>query len=137
MRKPLHKHIAHHVKKFHGHFTKYLYERDTILATAWVFTFILLVKILPMPNLHFFDPMKLALEDFDINDITYSKLKDSNTFDNRIVIINIGRADREELAYIIEKASSMGPTVMGLDAYFEGPKDPHKDSLPCHRVSQH
>jgi CHASE2 domain-containing sensor protein len=129
MRKPLHKHIAHHVKKFHGHFTKYLYERDTILATAWVFTFILLVKILPMPNLHFFDPMKLALEDFDINDITYSKLKGPDKFDNRIVIINIGHADREGLAYIIEKAASMNPKVIGLDVYFEGPKESYKDSL--------
>ncbi|HKB43290.1 MAG TPA: CHASE2 domain-containing protein [Chitinophagaceae bacterium] len=129
MRKPLHKHIAHHVKKFHGHFTKYLYERDTIFATAWVFIFIILVKILPLPNMHFFDPMKLALEDFDINDITYSKLKGPDKFDKRIVIINIGRADREGLAYIIEKTASMGPKVIGLDAYFEGLKDPYKDSL--------
>jgi CHASE2 domain-containing sensor protein len=129
MKTPLHKHIAHHVRKYHRHITKYLYERDTIFATLWVFTFILIVKILPMPNLHFFDPMKLALEDFDINDITYSKLKDPDNFDSRIVIINIGHADREELAYIIEKASSMDPKVMGLDVYFEGPKDPHKDSL--------
>src|SRR5260221_14229589 len=103
MRKPLHKHIAHHVKKFHGHFTKYLYERDSIFATAWVFIFIIMVKILPMPNMHFFDPMKLALEDFDINDISFSKLKGPDNLDNRIVIVNIGGADREGIAYLIEK----------------------------------
>jgi len=40
MKKPLHKHIGHHAKKVHGHFTKYLYERDTIFATIWVFLFI-------------------------------------------------------------------------------------------------
>ena len=129
MRKPLHKHIAHHVKKFHGHFTKYLYERDTIFATAWVFIFILIVKIIPLKNVHFFDPMKIALQDFDFNDISYSKLKGPDKFDNRIVIINIGHADREGLAYIIEKTASMNPIAIGLDAYFEGPKDPYKDSL--------
>ena len=129
MKTPLHKHIIRHVKKYHSHVTKYLYERDTVLATAWVFTFILLVKILPMPNLHFFDPMKLALEDFDINDITYSKLKGPDKFDNRIVIINIGHADREGLAYIIEKTASMNPGVIGLDTYFDEPKESYKDSL--------
>jgi CHASE2 domain-containing sensor protein len=129
MRKPLHKHIAHHVRKYQRHITKYLYERDTIFATLWVFIFIFLVKVIPFPNMHFFDPMKLALEDFDINDITYSKLKGPDNFDNRIVIINIGHADREELAYIIEKTASMGPKVIGLDVYFDEPKDPHKDSL--------
>ncbi len=79
--------------------------------------------------MHFFDPMKLALEDFDINDITYSKLKGPDNFDERIVIINIGHADREGLAYIIEKTASMNPKVIGLDTYFDGPKDPYKDSL--------
>ena len=129
MKRPLHKHIAHHVKRLHGHFTKYLYERDTIFATTWVFIFILAVKILPMPNMHFFDPMKLALEDFDINDISFSKLKGPDNLDSNIVIINIGHADREGIAYLIEKTASMHPKVMGLDAYFEGPKDPNKDSL--------
>ena len=82
-----------------------------------------------MPNMHFFDPMKLALEDFDFNDIAYSKLKGPDTLDKRIVIVNIGHADREGLAYLIEKTASMHPRVMGLDAYFDGAKKPLKDSL--------
>jgi CHASE2 domain-containing sensor protein len=139
MRKPLHKHIGHQARKFHGHFTKYLYERDTIFATAWVFIFILAVKFLPMPNIHFFDPIEIALEDFDFNDIAYSNLGrgnygnqaqgDTTKFDHRIVLINIGHADREGIAYLIEKTASMNPKVIGLDAYFEGPRDPHKDSV--------
>ena len=129
MIKPFHKRIAHHVRNYHKRITKYLYERDTILATAWIFIFILFVKIIPFHNIHFFDPMKLALEDFDINDIIFSKAKDPDKFDNRIVIINIGHADREGLAYIIEKAASMEPKVIGLDAFFDGPKEAFKDSL--------
>lgn len=129
MKRPLHKHIAYHLKRYHGHITKYLYERDTMFATAWVFIFIVMVKVLPMPNMHFFDPMKLALEDFDINDIAFSKLKGPDKLDNRVVIINIGHADREGITYLIEKTASMNPKVIGLDAYFEGPREPYKDSL--------
>ena len=131
MKRPLHKHIAHHAKRFGRHFTKYLYERDTIFATAWVFIFILMVKFLPLPNMHFLDPMKLALEDFDFNDIAYSNLKKSkNTLlDKRIVIINIGHADREGLSYLIEKTASMNPKIMGLDVEFHQAGDPSKDSV--------
>jgi CHASE2 domain-containing sensor protein len=129
MRKPFHQHLLHHVKKYHSHITKYLYERDTILATAWVFTFILLVKIIPMPNIHFFDPVEIALEDFDFNDITYSKLKGPDNYDPRVVIVNIGEADREELAMLIEKTASFKPRVMALDVTMSGARDPVKDSL--------
>lgn len=129
MNKPFHKHLFHHVRNAHKRVTKYLYERDTIFATIWVFIFILLIKIIPFHNLHFFDPLKLALEDFDITDMTFSNFKGPDNLDDRIVIINIGHADREELAYIIDKTASLNPKVMGLDAYFEDAKDPHKDSL--------
>ncbi|HYM95293.1 MAG TPA: CHASE2 domain-containing protein [Chitinophagaceae bacterium] len=139
MKRPLHKHIAYHFKNAHKRVTKYLYERDTIFATAWVFAFILMVKVLPLPNIHFFDPVEIALEDFDFNDIAYSKLKKSqgNPVDNRIVIINIGYADREGIASLIEKTASMQPKVMGLDAEFHDAKDPHKDSVLSHVFQQH
>lgn len=75
--------------------------------------------------------MKLALKDFDFNDVSYAKLgkSESTPPDKNIVIVNIGHLDREEMAYLIEKTASMGPKVMGLDSYFEGPRDPHKDSI--------
>lgn len=138
MRKPFHKHLAHHFRKIHVRVTKYLYERDTILATLWVFIFILMVKVLPLPNMHFFDPIEIAMEDFDFNDITYSKLKKGvgDTLDKRIVIINIGEFDREGLALLINKTSSMGAKVIGLDATMEGAKDPYKDSLMRDAISR-
>ncbi len=139
VQKPLKKGFRHHARKLHGRFTKYLLERDTIFATAWVFIFILAVKVIPLPNIHFFDPIEIGLEDFDFNDIAYSnlgkgnyanlKLGDTTKFDHRIVLINIGHADREGIAYIIDKTASMNPKVIGLDAYFEGPREPHKDSV--------
>lgn len=130
MKITFHRHIGHHAKKFHGHFTKYLYERDTIFATIWVFLFIVILGSIPL-NLGVINPIKLGLKDFDFNDLSYSKLgKAQNTpIDKRIVIVNIGQADREGLAMMIDKTGSMNPKVMALDATFDGPKDPIQDSL--------
>ena len=130
MKKPLHKHIGHHARKVHGHFTKYLYERDTIFAPIWVFIFIVVLGSIPL-NLGVLNPIKLGLKDFDFNDMSYSKLGKASTtpIDSNIVIINIGQADREGIALLIDKAASYKPKAMGLDVVFDGPRDPHKDSL--------
>ncbi len=132
MKRPLHKHIGHHAKRFGSHFTKYLYERDTIFALAWVFILILVVPLIPL-HLHFFDPIEKAMEDFDYDDIAFSKLGKTaavkgNLQENRIVIIDIGHLDRRGISALIEKTASYGPKVMGLDAYFEGPRDSTMDS---------
>ena len=126
----IHKHLVRHTKRYISHFTKYLYERDTVFSLLTVFLFIFLVKFLPL-NLHFLDPMKLALKDFDFNDIAYAKLGkgDTTRLDQRIVIVNIGQIDRAQMGFLIEKTAAMKPAVIGLDVYFEGPKDADKDSI--------
>jgi CHASE2 domain-containing sensor protein len=128
--KPPKKGFRHHARKIHGRVTKYLYERDTIFATAWVFIFIVAVKFLPL-HLHFFDPMKLALEDFDFNDISYSKLGKAERTppDSTIVIINIGEYKRDTLALLINETASLGAKVIGLDATMNGARDPVIDSM--------
>ncbi len=130
MKKPLHKHIGHHAKIFHGHFTKYLYERDTIFATIWVFIFIFGLGLIPL-NLGILNPIKLGLKDFDFNDIYYSKSKntDSIKLDNRITIINTGYEDREGIARMIDMVAQHKPKAMGLDFLFDGPREPTKDSI--------
>jgi len=126
----LHKHIARHTKRYVGHFTKYLYERDTIFATFAVFVFLILLGMIPI-NFYVLNPMKLALKDFDFNDISYAKLEKGqhNPIDNRIVIVNTGHLDRAELGFLIDKTSSYKPKVIGLDIYFETERDPEKDKI--------
>jgi CHASE2 domain-containing sensor protein len=141
MKKPLHKHIGHHAKRIHGHFTKYLYERDTIFATLWVFLFIVILGSIPL-NLGVINPIKLGLKDFDSNDMSYSKLgKGINTeIDTNIVIINIGHADREGIALLIEKTASYKPKAMALDAVFDAPKDSseaYKDTILRETFKKH
>ena len=70
---------------------KYLFKRDTILATIMVFVVMGMLALIPV-NTHVLDPIKLALQDFDYNDMAYSQFnKNSHTaVDTGIVIINIG-----------------------------------------------
>ncbi len=130
MKKPLHKKIGHSVRNAHKRITKYLYERDTIFATLWVFLFIVVLGSIPL-NLGILNPVKLGLKDFDFNDLYYSKVgnKQKNGIDSNIVIVNIGHADREEIAMLIDKIASMKPKVMGLDVLFDDEADPRMDSI--------
>jgi hypothetical protein len=112
------------------HITKYLYERDTLFATISVFIFLILLGMIPI-NFYVLNPMKLALKDFDFNDFAYAKAHkdDSIKVDRRIVIVNTGHLDRAELGFLIEKVNEYKPKVIGLDIYFEGEKEPAKDSI--------
>ena len=130
MTNPLHKRIGNRARKIGHKVTKYLYERDTLFATLWVFIFIIVLGSIPL-NLGVMNPIKLGLKDYDFNDHYYSnqgKVQHSE-IDKNIVVINIGHANREEIALFIDKVASYKPKVMGLDALFDGPKDPHQDSV--------
>lgn len=110
-------------------YRKYLYERDTVFATIGVFIVIGLLALLPL-NTGLLNPVKKAFADFDFNDLAYAKVgKKTDSIDPRIVIVNIGMADRGLLAGMIEKVASQKPKVIGLDAYFDGERDPESDSL--------
>ena len=125
----LHKHIARHTKRYVSHITKYLYERDTLFATMAVFLFLILLGMIPI-NFYVLNPMKMALKDFDFNDIAYAKLEKgkSDSIDRRIVIINSGELDRAELGFLIETINAYKPKVIGLDIFFAGTREPEKDS---------
>ena len=137
MKKPLHKSIGHGVKKVGHKVTKYLYERDTFISTIWVFIFIIVLGSIPL-NLGIMNPIKLGLKDFDFNDLYYSKVSDKTEgYDKRIVLVNIGHANRAEIAMLIDKVASYQPKVMGLDALFEGPREAADDSLMRDVVHRH
>ncbi len=117
--------------------TKYLYEKDTIFATVWVFIFIIVLGSLPL-NTYVLNPLKMGLKDFDYTDLAYAELgKGDDSLDNRIVIINIDTAQRDMLALLIEQTAAYGPKVMGLDVVFDGPREPFQDSLLAATLSAH
>lgn len=111
-------------------YIRYLFKRDTILATISVFLVIALLGLLPL-NTGILNPFKTALKDLDFNDISYAVLnKNASTpIDNRIIIVNIGNADRLGLSVMIEKLRMAKPKVIALDISFDGAKDPQNDSI--------
>ena len=116
--------------KFYKSYRKYLFKRDTLFSTFSVFLLIGLLALIPL-NTNVLNPIKTALVDFDFNDIAYAKLgKNSDTrLDERIVIVNIGTADRAQIAGMVEAISQSKPKVIGLDASFNGAKDPQADAM--------
>ena len=109
---------------------KYLFKLDTILATISVFLMMGLLALIPV-NTHVLDPFKLALQDFDFNDLAYSRLgKNQNApLDTGIVIVNIGDAKRSEIANLVEKLTDNQPLVIGVDVLFNEKRDAVGDSL--------
>ena len=101
---------------------KFLGITITVFVIIWLLTFI------PV-NLGFFNPMKNALYDFDVNDIVFSKLSPEKSADTNIVIVNIGYLNRPQLAELITKIKSYKPKVVGLDILFRENKEPIGDSL--------
>ncbi len=116
---------------------KYLFKRDTILATVMVFMVMGLLALVPI-NTHVLDPIKMALQDFDYNDLAYSQFdKNAQTsVDTNIVIMNIGDADRVGIAAIISALVSKKPAVVGVDVLFTQPKAPGPDSLLAQLFSE-
>ncbi len=109
---------------------KYLFKRDTILATIMVFIVMGLLALIPI-NTHVLDPIKMALQDFDYNDLAYSQFdKNGHTsVDTNIVVVNIGNADRAGIAGIISELASKKPAVIGVDVLFNEAKAAAPDSL--------
>jgi CHASE2 domain-containing sensor protein len=121
---------------------RYLLKRDTLLATVFVFVLMALVALIPLST-HVLDPIKLALHDFDYNDLAWSRMhknglgsaEKKQQVETNIVIVNIGDADRAGIAAIIEKVKRGNPKVTGIDVFFREPKDAAQDSLLKQAVS--
>ena len=80
-------------------------------------------------NFKALNPFKKSLKDYDATDIVFSQFKDKNSkFDDRIVLINIGKPDRAELNTILQKVQTYNPKVIGIDIHLEELMQPEIDS---------
>jgi CHASE2 domain-containing sensor protein len=111
-----------------------LIHKDAVLATLFVFVSIWLLHLVVV-NLHFFDPLEGALNDFDLTDIRYSRLGEEDgakahaIVDTNVVLVNIGDLDRRGIAGLLATINQQQPAVVGLDATFKQRKDPEGDSI--------
>jgi CHASE2 domain-containing sensor protein len=93
---------------------KYLFRRDTLLATASVFLVIYILLYNPL-NEYIFNPLKISFEDFALTDLAFSQGHLKTTVDERILIVNIDTGGRKTIAKLIDHIEDYHPKIIGLD----------------------
>jgi CHASE2 domain-containing sensor protein len=76
-----------------------------------------------------FDPISQALQDFELTDYAFSKLRPDPTVDERIIIVNLAPS-RREMAQQLQVISQYKPKVIGIDSYFDCEGN-LRDSINC------
>ncbi|MEO1655014.1 MAG: CHASE2 domain-containing protein, partial [Bacteroidota bacterium] len=115
------------------------YIKDSLIVSALVFLFMWVLGNLSfLQNLEMLNPFENVLNDFDMTDIVYSKLRDNQNPDTNIVIVNLGNLPRRGVAEVIQSLNQHSPKVIGIDAFFRFPSesDPEGDSLFAAALSQ-
>jgi len=107
---------------------KNFFGTKPLIITLLIFILLFALSFIPV-NCGFLSPLANALGDFDVYDIVYSKLLEEQTADTNIVIVNIGNLSRKELSEQIDVLNKFQPAAIGIDAFFDSPKDPVNDSL--------
>lgn len=98
---------------------------DVVIATT--FTFLLMWGIFQLTQLkvlNAFDSIGNALGDVELTDYVFNNMRDDPELDTNIVVVNIGRLSRRQIAQQIEIISQFEPKVIGLDVFF------HCNGLP-------
>ncbi len=100
-----------------------------------LFSFVILgvVTVIGL-NLSFFTPFNNAFKDFSYLDLYYAEKLNENqgVINQNIILVNIDRLNRKEIANLLNKLNAQEPRVIGLDVIFRGEKNPAWDSLLAH-----
>jgi CHASE2 domain-containing sensor protein len=65
-----------------------------------------------------FDPIGVALAEFELTDYVFSNLREPPPIEDKIVIVNIGQSSRMQIAQYIQTISQYKPRVIGVDSFF-------------------
>lgn len=107
---------------------RYFTRLEVLLSTGLLFLIFWLFSQIPLSNFGWLSPMSEALSDFSYTDLVFSKFRKEQAPDTNIVIVNIGRLPRNEVASVLRRVCSAGPKVVGIDALFRNPKEPAIDT---------
>lgn len=101
---------------------------DCIFATAFIFLLMAAINVLfKAPIFDAFDPISVALTDFEMSDIGFSQIRDKDEVpsDSNIVVVNISAPyiiDRKAFAQQIEIINRHKPKVIAVDGFYSFPK---------------
>ena len=99
-----------------------------LLITFLVFWIMYVGSFIPL-SLSSLNPFKKGQLDYDYTDLVYCRFKEKNSFDDRILLVNVGQPDRVQIATAIDSLRKYGAVAIGVDVIFEGRKTPEGDSL--------
>ena len=100
-------------------FKNTFFNKHTILITILVYVVMTVSSWIPF-NFKALNPFKKSLKDYDATDIVFSQFKDKNAvFDDRIVLVNVGKPDRQEINSMVNIIQGYQPSVIGIDIHFE------------------
>jgi len=109
--------MKNHLKRFLN-----IYTLGGTISVFLVIGFFVLIPV----SLDAFDPLVSAYKDFELTDIYYSQLVNTDQIitDTNIVLINIDNfTDRRDISNLIEKIQRFEPKVVGLDILFRELRD--------------
>ncbi|CAH0999128.1 hypothetical protein LEM8419_00424 [Neolewinella maritima] len=108
------------------------------IITGLVFALIGALRLVTF-NVHYFDPFNKGIKDYEVTDILFSQLRDAERVrrEDRVVLVHVARADRAEVARLIDRIAAASPAVIGVDILFPGRKEPAKDSLLAASLRAH
>lgn len=69
------------------------------------------------------DPIGDAFADMEFTDVYFSQLLDDPVADQDVVLINIAAEPRASIAMLIDSISQHNPAVIGVDTFFDFPKE--------------
>lgn len=101
--------------------------RESFLVMAWILGFMWLISNIPI-NADVFSPVSDAFKDFELTDVVFSHIRENQTEEENIVLVNIGNLDRAGVADLINTLNQFEPKAIGIDAFFRKPKEPELDS---------
>lgn len=77
-----------------------------------------------------FDPLGEALGDVEMTDIAFSQLREDPELDLNVVMVNVSKLSRREIAQQINIISQYNPKIIGVDVFFNCPNN-LRDTINC------
>lgn len=101
--------------------------KEALVASLLVIAADILLSFLPW-KFELIRPIKQGFDDFSVYDLRYAETDPTVTrMDTGITLLQIGDT-RQEIAEELDRIAAFHPRVVGIDAIFNNPADPHTDS---------
>ncbi|MFD0796008.1 CHASE2 domain-containing protein [Maribacter chungangensis] len=116
-------------------FINRLLVKEAFFCMLFSFMVIGLVLLIGL-NISFFSPFKNAFKDFSYLDLYYAENlhEENGDFNENIVLVNINRINRKEIAELLGEIQKHGPKVIGLDVIFKDSQDPVWDQFLAEKL---